>query len=75
MEFENAFYRPGKFNKIMDFRENVRVHGKVIEFQSLTCFSPNISCCLKTGNILLVTEQKYRCICYGLKFIISLKYF
>ena len=29
MEFENAFSRPGK---VMDFRENSRGHGKVMEF-------------------------------------------
>ena len=53
MEFENAFSRPGK---VMDFRENSRGHGKVMEFHF---FGPKISCCLKTGKILLVTEQKY----------------
>ena len=39
----------------MDFRRNGRGHGKVMEFHFL---GPNISCCLKTGKILLVTEQK-----------------
>ena len=53
MEFENAFSKPGK---VMDFRKNGRGHGKVMEFHF---FSPKISCCLKTGKILLVTEQKY----------------
>ena len=53
MEFENAFSRPGK---VMDFRENGRGHGKVMEFH---CFGPKISCRLKTGKIVLVTEQKY----------------
>ena len=53
MEFENAFSRPGK---VMDFRENSRGHGKVMEFHF---FGPNISCCLKTGKIFLVTEKKY----------------
>ena len=53
MEFENAFSRPGK---VMDFRENSRAHGKVMEFHF---FGPKISCCLKTGKILLVSEQKY----------------
>ena len=53
MEFENAFSRPGK---VMDFRENGRGHGKVMEFH---LFGPKISCCLKTGKIVLVTEQKY----------------
>ena len=53
MEFENAFSRPGK---VMDFRENGRGHGKLMEFHFI---DPKISCCLKTGKILLVTEQKY----------------
>ena len=51
MEFENAFSRPGK---VMDFRENSRGQGKVMEFHF---FGPKISCCLKTGKILLVTEK------------------
>ena len=45
MEFENAFSRPGK---VMDFRENGRGHGKVMEFHF---FGPKILCCLKTGKI------------------------
>ena len=53
MKFENVFSRPGKD---MDFRENGRGHGKVMEFPF---FGPKISCCLKTGKIHLVTEQKY----------------
>ena len=52
MEFENAFSRPGK---VMDFRRNGRGYGKVMEFHF---FGPKISCCLKTGKIILVTEQK-----------------
>ena len=53
MEFENAFSRPGK---VMNFRVNGRGHGKVMEFH---LSGPKISCCLKTGKILLDTEQKY----------------
>ena len=40
----------------MDFGENGWGHGKVMEFHF---FGPKISFCLKTGKILLVTEQKY----------------
>ena len=40
----------------MNFRKNVRGHGKVMEFRF---FCPNIPCCLKRGNILLIIEQKY----------------
>ena len=53
MEFENAFSRPGK---VIDLRRNGRGHGKVMEVHF---FGPKISCCLKTGKILLVTKQKY----------------
>ena len=51
MEFEYEFSKPGK---VMDFRENGRGHGKVMEFHFL---SKDLYC-LKTGKILLVTEQK-----------------
>ena len=51
MKFENVFSRPGKD---MDFRENGRGHGKVMEFPF---FGPKISCCLKTGKIHLVTSK------------------
>ena len=53
IEFENEFSRPGK---VMDFRENGQGHGTVMEFHF---YGPKIPCCLKTGNILLVIEQKY----------------
>ena len=33
MKFENAFSRPGKI--LMDFRENSRGHGKVLELNFL----------------------------------------
>ena len=39
----------------MDFRKNGRGHRRVWNI----IFCPNISCCLKTGNILLVFEQKH----------------
>ena len=53
VEFENELSRLGK---VMDFRKNGRGNGKIMEFHF---FGPNISYCLKTGNILLVIEQKY----------------
>ena len=40
----------------MDFRKNDRGHGKLSH--GISYFGPKISCCLKTGNVLLVIEQK-----------------
>ena len=40
----------------MDFWQNGRGHREVMEFHF---FGPEILCCLKTGKILQVVEQKY----------------
>ena len=53
MEFENAISRP---EKVINFREMADGgHGKAMKFH----FDRNISCCLKTGKILLVIEQNF----------------
>ena len=39
----------------MDFRENGQGH----ESHGISILGPNILCCLKTGSILLVIEQKF----------------
>ena len=56
MEFENAFSKP---EKVVDFRENGRGRGKAVLTHGICFFSPNISCRLKTGNMLLVINPKY----------------
>ena len=53
MEFENAFSRPGK---VMEFRENGRGHGKVMEFHF---FWSKDFMLFENWKNLLVTEQKY----------------
>ena len=43
-----------KPEKVMDFWENGQGHEKLLEFH---LFGPNISCCLKTENILLIEKN------------------